>query len=285
MKWATKIQRGIASGGTMSKGKPATGTLEWSTSSVNVSLGCSHDCLYCYAKAQAIRFKRATPESWRTEQINHAAVERRYGKRRGRIMLPTTHDITANTGWAVLNVARRLLDAGNDLLIVSKPSLRTIRPLLDGLWSRSQSNVLFRFTIGSYLDDTLNFWEPGAPCFGDRLASLALCKSEGWATSVSCEPMLENIDRMDELVHMLAPFVTDSIWLGKMNNARARLKMNDVSFAGELIERLDAIERNQADGQIELLYSWLKNHPLVRWKESIKKVVGLELATESGLDR
>jgi hypothetical protein len=202
-------------------------------------------------------------------------------------MLPTTHDLTEATIDPVIKVARRLLHAGNELLIVSKPRPDLIDMLLRRLQSweyNSRQLVEFRFTIGSYLDSTLRFWEPNAPRFAERLASLFLCRREGFKTSVSCEPMLERRERMVELVHMLEPFVDGSIWLGKMNQARARLKHNGVTFDAELLHRLDDIERAQADGEIGLLYKALKDHPLIRWKESVKKVVGLELAERAGLD-
>ena len=41
----------------MSK-KPISGTKEWSVSSVNCITGCEHNCRYCYARANALRFKR-----------------------------------------------------------------------------------------------------------------------------------------------------------------------------------------------------------------------------------
>lgn len=274
--------------------KTVSGTKEWSTSSVNVSSGCAHNCLYCYARAQAIRFKRKTPATWCVEEINDAALRKGYSKREGRVMLPTTHDLTEGTIEPVIAVARRLLHAGNELLIVSKPAPRLIDRLLRKLQSwkyNARQLVEFRFTIGSYLDSTLRFWEPQAPAFAHRLASLYLARREGFKVSVSCEPMLERRERMVELVHMLTPIVgafdderDGSIWLGKMNQARARLKHNGVTFDEDLLYRLDAIERAQADGEIGLLYRALKGHPLIRWKESIKKVVGLELAERAGLD-
>jgi len=275
--------------------KPATGTKEWSTSSINVSSGCAHDCLYCYARAQAIRFKRKTPATWCDEEINRDVLRKGFSKRKGRVMLPTTHDLTDATIEPVIAVARRLLHAGNELLIVSKPAPRLIERLLRDLQSwkyNARQLVEFRFTIGSYLDSTLRFWEPCAPTFAHRLASLYLARREGFKVSVSCEPMLEHRGRMVELVHMLEPIVgamgderDGSIWLGKMNQARARLKANGVKFDAELLRRLAEIERWQADGEISRLYLELKAHPLVRWKESIKRVVGLDLATEPGLDQ
>ena len=265
--------------------KPATGTKEWSTSSVNVSSGCAHGCLYCYARAQAIRFKRKTPATWCDEEINRDVLRKGFGKRTGRVMLPTTHDLTDATIEHVGTVARRLLDAGNELLIVSKPRPELIERLLLRIPISARDAVEFRFTIGSYLDATLAFWEPFAPTFAERLASLFVCHRDGWHTSVSCEPMLEHRGRMVELVHMLEPLVDGSIWLGKMNQARARLKTNGVELTAEVLRRLAEIERWQADGEISRLYLELKAHPLVRWKESIKRVVGLDLATEPGLDQ
>jgi DNA repair photolyase len=267
--------------------KPATGTNEWSTSTVNVCVGCSHCCKYCYARAQAARFKQRAPEDWAREEINQAAVEKGYGKRKGRVMLPSTHDITPETVDAIITVASKLLDAGNELLIVSKPWPDHIATLCNHLVNAAEARrrVLFRFTIGSYLDRTLRFWEPGAPTFGERFYSLMECWHHGWQTSVSIEPMLEHRERTVELVEMLAPFVTDSIWLGTMNKARARLKANGVPFDAELEERLRVFEVVHSRGQIHVLYNALKDHPLVRWKESIKRVVGLELATERGLDQ
>jgi len=74
--------------------KKVSGTREWARSNVNVSNGCSHDCRYCYARNMAVRFKRKTAETWHLEEIDKDKVSKGYGKRRGTIMFPTTHDIT-----------------------------------------------------------------------------------------------------------------------------------------------------------------------------------------------
>ncbi len=41
----------------------------------------------------------------------------------------------------------------------------------------------------------------------------------------------------------------------------------------------------QSDEFIWDLYSRYKDNPKVKWKDSIKKIVGLEVATEPGLDK
>jgi len=54
------------------------GTQEWAAKTVNCCTGCSHDCLYCYAKSMAIKFKQVTPEQWHLERIRPKDVSKRH---------------------------------------------------------------------------------------------------------------------------------------------------------------------------------------------------------------
>jgi hypothetical protein len=82
------------------------------------------------------------------------------------------------------------------------------------------------------------------------------------------------------MFHCLKPVVTHSIWIGKMNKIDQRVKVE--TSEDEAFVKLT--KWNQRDQVIEEIYHQLKNEPLVRWKESFKEVLGLELATEAGLD-
>ena len=42
--------------------KEIFGTREWADKNYNVIFGCAHDCIYCYAKNNMIRFKKTTAE-------------------------------------------------------------------------------------------------------------------------------------------------------------------------------------------------------------------------------
>lgn len=46
----------------------------------------------------------------------------------------------------------------------------------------------------------------------------------------------------------------------------------------------DRIKRGQTLEAVRRVYEQLKNHPLVKWKESYKEALGLELVTQAGLD-
>lgn len=128
---------------------------------------------------------------------------------------------------------------------------------------------------------TLNFWEPGAPDFDERLAALKYAFDMRYKTSVSCEPMLD--ENIDELIFKVSPYVTDSVWLGKLNYPGARLAINGANDS-ETLATMNELMSIQSDGWIMELYSRYKDNPQIKWKESIKKVVGLEIPIEKGLD-
>jgi DNA repair photolyase len=268
--------------------KPATGVAEWASSSENVSTGCPHGCLYCYAHEMAERFKRVPPDGWTAMIGRPSARGKMYGKRQGRIMFPTTHDIIPGPGGNLglcASALERMLGAGNEVLIVSKPHPEAIELLCTRL-RRWRSQVMFRFTIGSRSRAVLAFWEPGAPEPYARLRALEHAHSAGYATSVSMEPMLDTEeDAIVELVEELAPLCTDSIWLGKANRLVERLTRNGHWGDVNVRDAAREIIASQSDTRIRALYQRLKNHPVVRWKDSVKEVVGIARATEAGLDR
>jgi DNA repair photolyase len=260
--------------------KTVFGTKEWAAHNENCMSGCSHDCRYCYAKSMAVRFKRRTSDNWQHEIFDQSKLAKRFKQKEGRFMFPTTHDITPEHLDACMEFLGNILKAGNEVLIVSKPHIDCIRSLC-GKFDEYRQQILFRFTIGSADNDTLRFWDQHAPGFQERLESLAYAHRAGYATSVSCEPLLDN--NADDLIRQVRPFVTDAIWLGKANGLIGKIKINGygdrktISRAVHLIESL-------SDEYLTDLYNRHKDDPQVKWKESIKKVVGIEVPIKAGLD-
>ena len=262
------------------KQKQVFGTKEWAKYNENFISGCSHDCRYCYAKTMAMRFHRKTAETWKEETIDMKKLSKHFTKRNGRFMFPTTHDITPNNLDHVMTFLGNILNPGNEVLIVTKPHLECIHTLCDSFHQYRQ-NMLFRFTIGSANNETLKFWDQYAPDFDERLKSLIYAYKAGFKTSISCEPMLD--DKMDTLITMVLPYVTDAIWLGKGNQMTMRLKINGHGDE-ETMSKARQLAAFQSNGFIQGLYSRYKDNPQIKWKDSIKKVVGIEIPAESGLD-
>lgn len=258
--------------------KSVFGTREWAAHNENCIEGCFHNCRYCYARAMAARFGRRSPEDWHDERPRAAASRKTFRKKSGRIMFPTTHDITPAHLDVCLDYLIRMLSPGNDVLIVSKPHFGCIKTLCDRL-NEYREQIFFRFTIASVDSDVLRFWEPGAPGFDERLSALKYAHGSGYFTSVSCEPMLDN--RTDDLIRAVVPYVTDSVWVGRMNNPIARLRFN--GEVGAIPEARRLMEM-QGNAYVEDLYQRHRDNPQVKWKESIKKMVGLEVSKEPGRD-
>ena len=259
--------------------KEIFGTKEWSDSSANFITGCKSSCLYCYAKAMAIRFKRATVDSWKIPIIREAQLEKKIGKKKGTIMFPSTHDLHPEHLYYIIPFLGKLLAPGNNVLIVSKPHPRCIIRICRDL-EEYRDQILFRFTIGSASDKILKFWEPGAPTIAQRLISLKKAFEAGFKTSVSMEPMLDY--EPGKVIFHARKFVTDSIWLGKMNDPTSRLKINGHSDIPS--EFKDGIRHWMNDENIFNLYERYHDDPMIKWKESIKKIIGLKMPEEKGLD-
>ncbi len=260
--------------------RPPTGTQEWAASNVNIQDGCEHDCRYCYAKTMAIRFKRATTTSWKHPRFRQHDLDRTFTRRSGRIMFPTAHDITERNIDECIAIILRMLEAGNDLLIVSKPRLSCIKRLCEEL-SPYKAQIVLRFSVGSTDDAVLSYWEPGAPSFKARLACLQYAYAKDFETSVSGEPMLDGDP--DALIAAVRPYVTDSIWLGKINRLRNILPLT-CPHDSEAIRRGEALMATQTNTAIIALYRRYRNDPLIKWKDSIKSVVGLSRPSIAGLD-
>ena len=263
------------------KYKPVFGTTEWAASNVNIIKGCSNDCKYCFSKEMSIRFKRKTPENWKEEEVNWEVYNKTPRYREGYIMFPSTHDITPEHLDLATDYLKRLLGAGNKVLIVSKPSFECIKQICD-TFSDYKERILFRFTIGSTSNKTLKFWEPDAPDYEERKKALIYAYEAGYQTSISCEPMLDN--KINKVIDDLKEYVTDAIWLGKMNFAIRRLRTNG-QLNAETLAAAEQLLEWQSDEAIKKLYKKYKDNPQIKWKESIKKVVGIEVSTIKGEDK
>jgi hypothetical protein len=259
--------------------KPVRGTAEWAVATVDCCLGCPHGCLYCYARYDQVeRYGLVKAEDWQQGRIMEGEPERVHRLYNGQVMFPAHHDIVPENLAACRRVILNLLQAGNKVLVVSKPHLGCIVDLCREL-RPYREKVLFRFTITARNAAILSFWEPQAPGYDERFACLELAFAEGYSTSVSVEPMLDTSDVV-AMVEELQPFVTHSIWLGKMNRIAER-----VGGEAEMLQvEIERIEKGQEDAHIQEIYRRLRLNPLIRWKESIKTVVGLEMAEAPGLD-
>lgn len=241
------------------------GTKEWSDVSVNIQVGCRHDCVYCYAREIALRYGRIKcAEDWKNPVVRNFELGKRRKKESGVIMYPTTHDLHFEEIELHVQVLKNLLISGNQVLIVSKANVLSIKKIVEEL-SQWKEQLELRVTIGAFDDAILSAWEPGAPKFEERFESLKFAHKAGWKTSVSIEPMLD-AENIEQLVSKLESFVTETIWIGKLNKIDARC--NDATF-----EMKQKIRLGQTDKKILDIVEKLRGNLKIRWKESVVEVL------------
>jgi DNA repair photolyase len=260
--------------------KSAFGTYEWAAYNANFISGCNHDCKYCYSKEMAIRFGRKTNLNWKKEEVRREDLKKVFTKKNGTIMFPSSHDIHPDHLNQSIKFLKNILSPGNNVLVVSKPHYECIKAICTQ-FDKNKTNMMFRFSIGSIDSDVLKFWEPGAPCFTERLKSLKYAYDHGFKTSVSCEPMLDN--NIGAIITKVLPYVTDAVWIGKANFLLRRLKTNNCNDA-ETLRRAQELIEWQSDENILSLYEKYRKDRKIKWKESIKKVVGIEGSKQKGMD-
>ena len=245
-----------------------TGTGEWAEVNENIVRGCSNGCLYCYAAHNANRFNLRKREDWAFEEFTKRSKMTSYPAKDGVIMFPTAHDITPFSVETYLRVVKLMLFAGNKVLIVSKPNYSCINRLVDEL-TAYKDQILFRFTIGTMLDDVSKYWEPGAPLPAERVSALKLAYERGYRTSVSAEPLLGGLCTAEGILAATRDFITETIWIGKLNKPRTRVVMDDPIH----LENVIKVESMQTDEAIIHMYEMLKDDPKIRWKDSIKEAL------------
>ena len=245
---------------------------DWTTKNVNFCKGCSHGCLYCYAWDDALRREQIeSRESWLLERIRQHDVDPKQPRYPvEKVGFPSSHDITPKILNEACIVLEKLLEAGNEVLIISKPHLECIERICTE-FERFKSRIQFRFTITAMDTRLLSFWEPHAPSYSERRSCLKYAYDMGFETSVSAEPMLDT-DKIDDLINDLIPYITEAIWLGPMNEIKRRVKID----SEEVALAVERIENGQTPERIQPIYEKYKDHPKVKFKSEIFKVLGIK---------
>lgn len=258
------------------KKRKGSGTNEWAEEKRNIGRGCEHNCVYCYAHYdQVVRFQKIKPGEWTNEIIIQGLVDKDEPYVEDSVfMFPTQHDITPYYYKAAMTKITKILKSGNELLIVSKPHLDLIKNMTYILQD-FKDKILFRFSISTIDDKRALLWEPGAPTIQERLAALQVAFERGYKTSISAEPMFpahgsDYKTSGTALYFKVLPHLTDTIWFGKLNKIRQRVKIGTNGITEDDIKRQEAF---QCDYEVLRLVDALKEQPKVRWKESISAVI------------
>jgi hypothetical protein len=217
--------------------------------------------------------RHLTEAEWKKMEFMPKWYHKKPKKVGGRLFCYSGHDVFPDNMHLVLDHLKMQLEVGNHILIVTKPIYECVKFLCRGL-QKYKSQITWRFTIGSKRNDNLRFWDGGdlAPLYEERLDCLKHAYYQGYNTSVSCEPFFDN--SIVDLVHELLPYVTDTIWIGKMNRIKPRVNTKD--WSANDLAYLEEVRRCQTKSAIQILYMRLQYVPKVRWKDSITEILKLK---------
>ena len=210
------------------------GADEWADHKINCYYGCPYNCTYCYAKRIWEHYKnnRKYPEErWDNFYPNLKNINKGYRKRTGRFMFPTAHDIInldyifKNNGKKEIRniqkdcftVIGKILNVGNDMLITSKPNYKVMIDLMKQ-FKEYKDQIQFRYTITTKEPILANKFEPYAPSIEIRVMTLIRAFRNGFKTSISIEPFLD--ENPVVLISKIGKFCTESIWLGTMSGEK-----------------------------------------------------------------
>lgn len=237
---------------------------------VNICLGCSHDCLYCYAKKMALeRHKRglkggiAHVDEWKNMRVRQKDVDRKYKKPWSYApLMPSSHDITPEILDDFIAALDNFLVAGNKVNITSKPHMECIYAICKRLHF-FEKQIRFMFTITAMDDKILSFWEPGAPGYEERMECLRYVHNLGFETRIFIEPILD-MDNLEELIKEILPFITMDIWLGKMHHSKRIKAMYPKKK--DIHKAVDTLQAKCTDERLIEVYNQFKDNPKVKWK-------------------
>lgn len=241
-----------------------TGTKEWASKTINLFTGnCDNACIYCYASANNWRFGKSGEKVLKQDLLTHNFRKREY-----LTMYPSAHDIRIEDIEHHVQFLKNFLRSGSPILIVSKPSLIAIDILCREL-KPFQDQIEFRFTVGTSNSSLLEFYEPNAPRYSERYASIVRASVLGYKVSLSIEPMLDPCP--DRIIEDVKGFITGDIWIGKLNQAKARIISNGYRF--KLYVATELMKWQAKDSNILDIVERLSKYPNVKWKDSIQEVI------------
>ena len=190
--------------------------------SFNCYTGCTHGCVYCYARFMQ-RF-HPHEEPWGgfvDPKVNAVDVLRRQLKR---TPPGTVFTCSACDGWQPLErqheLTRRccqlLISAGFELHILTKSDL-----VLRDLDILAAGNVSLGVTITTPDERLAKLWEPKASSVAARLEVLRRAKQAGITTTIMFGPLLPGLSDTDaaleRLFAMAADVGVDRVWADALN--------------------------------------------------------------------
>jgi hypothetical protein len=208
---------------------------QWSLgmSSYNIrpsDVACKHACTYCYVQPMLQRWadksapRHRVPDMEDLMPVDPKKVRKGWRlvkdpSKRKMIFFPSTSDIFVENAKDYADVCHRIIDAGHEVLYITKPTVKSITAVCDAIEAfgpKYKKAMTIYITITTNDPELLHKFEPRAPSYAERLECVRMVGARGFDVNVIMEPYLSDpIPMLPELLAALPP--TGTIAIGKMN--------------------------------------------------------------------
>jgi len=217
--------------------QPRGAALEYSELALNLYLGCTHGCKYCYAPSCMMRKReeyhtKATYRKNVLDLLQKDLIEMAMVKDKRRVLLcfitdPYQGDYEFNQ---LTTQALSLFKSYNiPMQVLTKGGMKAARDF--HLYKKTDA---YAATLTFYNEAKSAEWEPGAAPPQERIKSLRKAKEKGIETWASFEPVIDPRETME--LFEATKDVTDLYKIGKINGYNTGIEVDWKEFTHSMIE-------------------------------------------------
>ena len=199
---------------------PAGRAREYSPKALNIYLGCSHGCRYCYAphaiqKSTGTFFCNPSPRSDIVSKLEKQLQKEEITEQTLLSFVGDVYCESSDSGSAVRDVLEVLHRHKVPVAILTKGGSRCLEDI--DLFRRFGKSIMVGATLTFMDDDKSLEWEPGAALPEDRLSSLGILKNNGIKTFASFEPVIDPSESLKVMRRSIELDYIDLYKIGKLN--------------------------------------------------------------------
>ncbi|MCK9609182.1 MAG: hypothetical protein M0R33_22330 [Methylomonas sp.] len=229
------------------------GQWNWSMDSFNIRAPaylCKHACFYCYIGVMFRRFGRVckTPSIEEPMPVNQKSIDTVWSKaansKRKMMFFPSSSDIFAENMRDYVSVCRKIIDAGHEILFITKASMASITAFVREFEQQMQPidnykpKIVIFITVTTNVDAILRKFEPYAPLYQERIGAIIHLIEHRFNVNVIIEPYLSDpiaiIQEVEPILHNHGGIIT----VGQMNYTAAMMLNRDPAKDKELKDYL-----------------------------------------------
>ncbi len=210
--------------------RPSGMAREYSPFALNIYIGCSHRCRYCYAphtlqKSSATYFGKPEP---RKDILKYLEKDLQKNVYKEQVLLSFVGDVycdNADDSATTREVLKMLSAYRVPVAVLSKGGKKMLRDL--DVFKTFGDRITVGTTLTFLDEEKSRYWEPFAALPSERLETLKILHDNGIKTFASFEPTIEPDESLALIRKTLELDCVDHYKIGKINNYKSEDKWQD----------------------------------------------------------